>query len=171
MWNSRFRAQLISGFLVTCGLLSSIYATNTIAIEPFTRNTWAQLTARSQTTPLVVMFWSLDCPHCGSNMALLNRFKPPLQLVTVATDALELTPELQHRLRQYAAGGRGFALNFAFADTPERLRYSVDRSWRGELPVLYMLRAGAAPERLTGQIDAAQLSAVLTASAKASSKP
>jgi hypothetical protein len=59
---------------------------------------------------------------------------------------------------------RGRRAAHAFGGKPGRLRYSVGTTWRGELPVLFVLQAGKSPHRLVGQIDVAQLQKALTES-------
>ena len=167
MWNEKFR----DSYLWAAALLLIVSTTKTIAndgvVKAFDRSTWASLQASTeppQAAPLIVMFWSLDCAHCGSNMQLLNRFQAPLRVATVATDALSERADIAKRMREY--GSRvGASPAYAFADEPARLRYIVDKTWRGELPVLYVLQAGRAPQRLVGAIDVAQLQAALNKAA------
>ena len=159
--------KINSSYLWVAALLLSALTTKTIAndgvVKAFERTTWASLQASTEqpkAAPLIVMFWSLDCAHCGSNMQLLNRFQAPLRIATVATDALGEGAEIAKRMREYGARVAESPA-YAFADEPARLRYSVDKTWRGELPVLYVLQAGRAPQRLVGAIDTVQLQAAL----------
>ncbi len=116
-------------------------------IAPFTVTSFATLHAKaSADAPVIAMFWSLDCAHCSEGVALLKQVQGKAQIVSVATDDIAQQSDLAHHLQHH---GNTFAA-YAFADTPEKLRYSVDKKWRGETPVFYVLKPGRVPVKFLG---------------------
>ena len=124
----------------------------------FGRGSWAELLRAHQGRPLVVHFWSLSCAPCLVELPQwreAQRRHPGMDLVLVSTDPLEDAPKMEHRL---AKAGLGKVENWAFADDfAERLRFEIDKSWRGELPMTRMIHGSGASEAITGTVSAATL--------------
>ncbi len=116
-------------------------------IHPFTASSFASLkTQATADKPVIAMFWSLDCVHCSEGVALLKRVQGMAQIVSIATDDISQQSLLVQHLHQH----HNRFITYAFDDTPEKLRYSVDKKWRGETPVFYILKAHAEPIKFLG---------------------
>jgi thiol-disulfide isomerase/thioredoxin len=127
-------------------------------ITPFNSSSFASFAAQATLTkPVIVMFWSLDCVHCSEGVALLKQVQASAQIISVATDDISLQNDLTHHLTHH---GNTFPA-YAFADTPEKLRYSVDKRWRGETPVFYVLKPDSRPIKFLGLPELTQLKAAL----------
>lgn len=128
------------------------------APKPFAADTPAALAKRFSGKPYVLAFWSVDCPHCQGELSLiakLLRERPGLPLLLVSVDAPELSPQVNARLNEL---GLGEADNWQFADArAERLRFVVDRKWRGELPRSYLFTGGRQTQAVSGALDEAAL--------------
>jgi hypothetical protein len=130
--------------------------------RPFDAATPAALARDFAGKPYILAFWSLECVHCQGELRLFARqlkARPDLPLVLVAADSPELAPAIAARL---AEAGLDPATHWAFADPlPERVRFAVDRKWRGELPRTYFFDAAHRAKAITGELREAQLSAWL----------
>jgi thiol-disulfide isomerase/thioredoxin len=128
--------------------------------RPFDAATPAALARDFAGKPYILAFWSLECVHCQGELRLLARYlktRPDLPLVLVAADTPELAPAIAVRLVEV---GLDPAVHWAFADPmPERVRFAVDRKWRGELPRTYFFDAAHRIKSITGELREAQLSA------------
>lgn len=104
----------------------------------FTSRSFSEIRAANEGRPLVVSFWSVNCEPCKAEMAVLKRMHrahPAVRVVLVSADPPALRPIVVRFLHRNDLGG--FEI-WQFGDEPEeRLRYSVDRTWRGELPRAY----------------------------------
>ncbi|MEW5887787.1 MAG: TlpA family protein disulfide reductase [Pseudomonadota bacterium] len=112
--------------------------------------------------PFALVLWSLDCSHCREEMKLLARAKrrhPRLDLVFVSTDGPDAAAEVARTL---ATAGLGSAESWVFgAEAPEKLRWSIDRKWRGELPRTYLYDAAHQATGISGRLPRERLSAWL----------
>lgn len=138
-------------------LISSILGVNAAcadAPKPFAADTPAALAKRSAGKPYVLAFWSVDCAHCQGELALiakLLRERPDLPVALVSVDAPGLSPQVNARLAEL---GLAQADNWQFADArAERLRFAVDRQWRGELPRSYLFAGGRQVQAVSGALD------------------
>ena len=132
--------------------------------KPFTAESPAQLKASHAGQPYILAFWSLECSHCQAELkilAALRRQYPGLPLVLVSTDAWEAAPAVARRLAEL---GLDDADNHLFADAmPERVRFAVDRKWRGELPRTYLFDKNQVATSFTGAVSEATLAAWVAA--------
>ncbi len=121
-------------------------------LKPFTPESLAQITASRAGTPFVLAFWSLTCTHCQQELADFGR-RQTANLVLISTD----TPAEREAIRAtLARHGLEKAEVWVFADEfAERLRYTVDRGWYGELPRSYFYAADGSRRAVTGRPDAA----------------
>lgn len=109
-------------------------------LRVFTARSFAAIREAADGGPLVVAFWSTTCAPCAEELGLLARLHrdfPRVKVVLVAADAPELRPKVERFLSRYAMGSVEL---WQFGDESEdRLRYSVDHAWRGELPRAYFI--------------------------------
>lgn len=123
-------------------------------IKPFVTGSHAQILAQHRDRPLILAFWSLTCAHCQEEFALLRAFArahPDVALVLVSTDTPRDNETIAVTLRD--RGLDGIAAWVFADDVPERLRFEVDRRWRGELPRTYLHRPDGSVQALSGKLD------------------
>jgi len=105
--------------------------------------------------PHIVAFWSTTCPACLEEMPVwrdLLRGRPDVALSLVSADGPPDAAAVRQRLAEF---GLGEQPTWIFADERvEKLRYSIDRSWRGELPRTYLFDAQGRAEVVTGRVEA-----------------
>ena len=105
--------------------------------------------------PHIVAFWSNTCPPCVEEMPVwrdLLRNRPDVALSLVSTDGPPDAVAVRQRLAEL---GLGQHPSWIFADERvEKLRYTIDRGWRGELPRTYLFDAQGRMEVVTGRVEA-----------------
>lgn len=128
------------------------------APKPFAADTPAAVAKRFAGKPYVLAFWSVDCPHCQGELALIARLlreRPDLPVLLVSVDPPDLSPQVSARLTEL---GLIQANNWQFADArAERLRFVIDRQWRGELPRSYLFAGGRQVQVISGALSEAVL--------------
>ena len=94
----------------------------------------------------IAILWSIDCPPCFKELALLQELTEQLKgelkerfskvnVVLIATDDEQYRESVNKTLVEFQLENMD---NWIFANSsPERLRYSIDPSWYGELPRAY----------------------------------
>ena len=126
----------------------------------FVRGSFAEILKHHEGKPLVVNFWSVTCPPCMAEMPLwknLRETSPEIGFVLVATDSPEQESRIDRILNRY---GLAEADSWVFADPfIERLRYDVDKKWRGELPRTYFIDKNGNQTGHSGIVEAAALKA------------
>ncbi len=120
-------------------------------LRHFVSGSMQQIDEAYRGKPYVLLLWSLDCVHCGEELIVfgkLARETPRLPVVIVATDSPQEKTALIARLKKY---GIAQQQNWVFADkVPERLRYEIDRKWRGEVPRSYFFDREHHAQAITG---------------------
>jgi thiol-disulfide isomerase/thioredoxin len=106
--------------------------------------------------PFVLSLWSVHCEPCRHEMALWNslqRKHPTLRVVLVAADPPSDHERVKRFLQRYDPGP---VESWWYADDfEERIRFSIDPKWRGELPRTYFFDAQHRVTARTGLPDAA----------------
>lgn len=119
--------------IVTLGLTKTADAAE--AVRPFVSGSLQQILNTREGKPFILVFWSLECQFCPTELKMIGEFKrryPKLDVVFVATDTLQEVSQLADRAKHY---GTDKMEQWVFAeDMPERLRFEIDRRWYGEVP-------------------------------------
>ncbi len=146
------RAGLFA-LLVFCALPSTAGE-----LHPFTGESLPAIQRQFAGRPFILTLWSLTCHHCARELRSLGRLarsERNLPLVIVSTDTPAEAAEIRAALKRF--GLERFD-TWVFADAvPERLRYSIDPAWRGELPRTYLFDAAHRREPHSGLLKEAQL--------------
>lgn len=123
---------------------------------PFTAQSLAAIRQTHAGKPFVLSFWALHCEPCRDEMAVWRAVKqehPALPIVLVCTDAPKDAATIAAFFAKYPPGP---VEKWVFADAfTERVRYAVDKSWRGELPKTYFFDAVHQAEVRSGKVDSA----------------
>lgn len=111
-------------------------------LQSFDANSLAAIRTAHAGKPFVLAFWSVYCEPCRQEMGLwkeIGRKHPDVPIVLVTTDAPGDRAAVMAFLERHSPGR---VENWAFADEfSERVRFAVDRGWRGELPRTYFFDA------------------------------
>jgi thiol-disulfide isomerase/thioredoxin len=135
-------------------LLSNAVVADHINLRPFDANSMATIRVQYAGQPFVLAFWSTGCEPCRKEMTLWRGLKlryPHMPIVLVAADGPGAQNGITAFLMRYNPGP---VQHWMFADEfAERVRYSVDKSWRGELPRTYFFDAAHVAEAHSGLLD------------------
>lgn len=146
------------------------------AIEPtvraFDAATLAEVRMQQSGRPFVVVFWSVTCEPCRDELALLAslvRRYPAVRVLLVAADPPERRDVVRRTLALYDL--KGIELWQFGEQSPERIRYAVDRGWRGELPRTYFHDSAHRVTAFTGCVTPEEFEAWLARAAAVTPAP
>lgn len=143
-----FKLSLLLGFLLS----QQVFADQ---LKPFVADSRVQIEKAHQGQPMIVAFWSLDCSYCLDELSTLGEFvkqHPKVKLVLVNTDGLSTAKEVVKAMKQIRLPVTYEAWQFSEPDE-ERLRYSVDKAWYGELPRTYFYNQSHQVKAVSGSPD------------------
>lgn len=104
----------------------------------FTADSFAQIKAQYQGQEFLLGLWSVDCPPCLAELMFMGeliQLNPDLPYVLISTDPIEERQSAVEFLEDFGLSGME---SWMFADSfVERLRFSIDPGWYGELPRSY----------------------------------
>jgi thiol-disulfide isomerase/thioredoxin len=150
---------LALGLLSARGLAATA-AAPVADLRPFTATSLAGIREANAGRPFVLAFWSLHCAPCKDEIELLasiHRKYPGIAIILVATDP----PADQTRVARFLSRIKlGRIETWSFADDfVEKVRFSVDRTWRGELPKSYFFDSAHVPTVHSGTPERAWVEA------------
>lgn len=106
--------------------------------------------------PFVLALWSVHCAPCIEDLPLWKQMRalhPGVPIVLVAADPAEEAPRVTTLLARYGLGrDPGWIFGEAYV---EKLRFAIDRTWRGELPRTYFHDREHRAHTVTGRVDTA----------------
>lgn len=132
----KLRMRTLLGFAAAL-----LVATAAVAGEPrvFDADSMRAIEQEHAGAPFIVAVWATDCPPCRRELALLSGFSadhPEVPVVLIATDPPDNVEAVDRVLESFALPG---ADAWRFGDAgAERLRYTIDPDWRGEMPRSYL---------------------------------
>lgn len=122
-------------------------------VHLFGQGSYQAILKENEGQPFLLSLWSIDCPPCHQEMAMLGKFlkrHPQMKLILIGTDQRKDLGALKSILDKYQLGS---TQNWVFSqDVPERLRYEIDPRWYGELPRSYFFDAAHARIAKSGQL-------------------
>jgi thiol-disulfide isomerase/thioredoxin len=121
---------------------------------PFDMNTRKVIERRYIDQPLIISFWSIDCPYCIDDLKKLGKAlskNTNVKLITVCVDGKESAKKAERILSQANLPKHE---KYQYAEVDEdRLRYNIDPAWYGELPRTYFYDAAHQVTPLSGKIS------------------
>jgi thiol-disulfide isomerase/thioredoxin len=121
---------------------------------PFDMNTRKVIEKRYIDQPLIISFWSIDCPYCIEDLKKLGKAlskNTNVKLITVCVDGKESAKKAERILSQANLPKHE---QYQYAEVDEdRLRYNIDPAWYGELPRTYFYDAAHQVTPLSGKIS------------------
>ncbi len=121
---------------------------------PFDMNTRKVIEKRYIDQPLIISFWSIDCPYCLDDLKKLGKAlskNTNVKLITVCVDGKESAKKAERILSQANLPKHE---QYQYAEVDEdRLRYNIDPAWYGELPRTYFYDAAHQVTPLSGKIS------------------
>ncbi|MEM8662044.1 MAG: hypothetical protein AAGF35_14260 [Pseudomonadota bacterium] len=131
--------SLVAALLFTALPIHTANADGNPPLMQFNSQSLETIEQRFGSERLLVSLWSIDCPPCLKEIALLSRLLgdgASYQLVLINTDGPGARAEAESTLAQFDLPGSSL---WIFGEEPaERLRFSIDPDWRGEMPRSYL---------------------------------
>jgi len=129
---------------------------------PFEINTRNVIEKKYLNQPLIISFWSIDCPYCIDDLKKLGKAlskNKNVKLTTVCVDGKESAKKAE-RILNLAHLPEHERYQYAEVDE-DKLRYSIDPTWYGELPRTYFYDKAHQVTPLSGKISNSFLDAWL----------
>jgi thiol-disulfide isomerase/thioredoxin len=141
--------------VIFCIICVLAHQANATSIKPFTISSRQEIEKMHQGRAFILAFWSLDCVYCLDELAILAKFTtqhPKVKLVMVNTDGQSTASEINQALKKFNLPANIEMWQFSESDD-ERLRYSIDKQWYGELPRTYYYDKAHQIKSLSGSPD------------------
>ena len=129
-------------FLILGILLSCITSTSEIvALEPFSKEVFNQIKVKNLNKQWLMVLWSVDCPPCYKELALLQKLRSENQLAPVVIinvdDDNEVSAQRERVISKFQLADLS---NYYFKNGQGDVqRYTIDSQWYGELPRSYFI--------------------------------
>jgi len=112
--------------------------------QPFSLKTFNALKHKNLGQQWAVILWSVDCPACFKELALVNKLRqeqPDLAIVFINADENAVDNEaFAERAKIIVDYGMGNLPNLYFSyNQATKSRYQIDPQWYGELPRSYFI--------------------------------
>lgn len=130
-----------------CGGLLGLLASGLAVAEedhfkPFTADSFAAIKEQYAGQEFLLGLWSVDCPPCLVELDMMGQLlelNPDLPFVLISTDSIADRQAAVEYLEDFGLDQRE---SWMFADSfEERLRFTIDPAWYGELPRSYFFDA------------------------------
>lgn len=132
----------LAKLVVTVSLLNLSAIAAADNFQPFTVNSFNDIKAEFGEQEFLVGLWSVDCPPCLVELQMMGellQMNPDLPFVLISTDPIDSREEAELFLEDFSLHKMQ---SYMFADSfTERLRFSIDSNWYGELPRSYFFTA------------------------------
>jgi len=140
--------------LLSSALLCSTSFAIADNIKAFTAESFEEIKASFAGQEFLLGLWSVDCPPCMVEMEFMAELlilNPDIPYVLVSTDPIDQRDYSAEFLEDVGLGDKE---SWMFADSfVERLRFSVDPNWYGELPRSYFFDKDHAMQSHSGIVS------------------
>lgn len=106
----------------------------------------------------IMLLWSLDCAPCIEELPMLSEFHkhhPEVKIIMVSTDEQTRSSELLELMRMNKLSD---IHHWMFEiQASQRIRYSIDPGWYGELPRSYFYSSGKRVDAISGKLNKSDL--------------
>lgn len=140
-------------------------------LKSFTVGSYQQILTGHAKQPFMLVIWSLTCPSCVKDMALLNQLhqsRPEIKIVMLATDDVSEAAQVQELLVKNSLTA---VENWIYAeDNTQKLNYEIDPQWYGEQPRTYFFDAEHQRTGVSGVITKADYESMFDKMLKTQSK-
>lgn len=134
--------------------MMSVTAASADDLNPFVKGSWQQILKSHAGRPTIVHFWGMTCGPCRVEMPRWGAFlatHPAVDMVTIDTDIVASAPGAAEAFlasaQVPATDGWRFADSFA-----EKLYFSVDPTWQGEIPLTLLIGRDGGVTRKLGAV-------------------
>jgi len=123
-------------------------------LRSFIPGSYQQILTEHANQPFMLVIWSITCPSCLKDMALLNevhKAHPDFKIIMLTTDDLSADTDI---LTILTKNDLARLENWAYADeNTQKLQYEIDPKWYGELPRTYFFNATHQRDGVSGVLS------------------
>jgi thiol-disulfide isomerase/thioredoxin len=124
------------------------------ALKPFISGSYQQLLTSNAGKPFVLAVWSITCPSCIKDMAVLSavhKAHPKVNIVMLSTDDIAESAEAQKIL---TSNHLAELENWIYAEeNTQKLQFDIDPKWYGELPRTYFFDKAGQRDGVSGVLS------------------
>ncbi|MFI3135782.1 MAG: hypothetical protein QX197_03300 [Methylococcaceae bacterium] len=124
------------------------------ALNAFTFGSYQKILAKQAKQPFILVIWSITCPSCVKDMALLSTLHknwPALKMIMLSTDDIAESEQVKAVL---AKNQLAELENWVFAEeNAQKLNYEIDPDWYAELPRTYFFDAAHVRQGVSGVLS------------------
>ena len=122
-------------------------------VQPYRVGQWPEIMARHQGRPFIVHLWGITCGPCLAELPQWGKFvarHPDIPVVFIEMDQAPLPVVLR-----YVSDSRLTQSEHRVLVDPfdEYVRYEIDPTWRGELPLTLLFSPDGKRQRVSGEFD------------------
>lgn len=147
-------------------ILVLLYSVNSAAKpQYFNQNSYQDILISNKDKHFIMLLWSLDCPPCIEEMPVISSFhkkNPAIEIIMVSTDEVSREGEIADLLIE--TGLQDLQQWVFQSGNYQRIRYSIDPTWYGELPRSYFYQFGKLNKKRSGRLTLRDLEQWLTSS-------
>lgn len=120
------------------------------ASRAFTARSYVQIVRSHAGRPLIVHFWSMTCEPCRAELATLgalHRRLPAVAIVLINVEPFSLAAQAVELRRHHLGDTEQWHV---IEPLDERLRFSVDPTWQGDIPRTLLISPRGQATRIQG---------------------
>jgi len=152
---SRLAYLFYVGCFVVFASVISVCANANAKSQVFSRGNFEQVKKANLGKQWLMVLWSVDCPACFKELALLKQIHQSQENIAVVLVNADDNQDVDDERNKIIASYKLSSLpNYYFADdTGDESRYIIDSNWYGELPRSYFVSAEGKFHGKSGLID------------------
>lgn len=155
------KTLLLAGSLLLIAQQAQATQDNQNELKQFLSTSFQQILDSRPGQPLMLTIWSKTCTICMQKMPLLSELKkawPDIHVITLSTDDIADGNQIREILTEF---NLDTAENWIFADSnAQKLRYTIDSKWFGELPRTYFIDKTRQRKGISGGLTREQYESV-----------
>ena len=135
-------------------LLANLAHADAPTLKPFNTGSYQQIVNEQAGKPFMLAIWSITCPSCIKDMAVLNELHkahPDLKIIMLSTDDISETASAQEILVKNQLTD---IEHWIYAEeNTQKLQYEIDPKWYGELPRTYFFDKAGQRDGVSGALS------------------
>ena len=148
------RAKFLTLLFIGLAILANVAQAESPILKPFTSGSYQQILTGNAGKPFMLAVWSITCPSCIKDMAVLNavhKAHPELKIIMLSTDDIAESAEAQKIL---ANNQLAELENWIYAEeNTQKLQFDIDPKWYGELPRTYFFDKAGQRDGVSGVLS------------------
>jgi thiol-disulfide isomerase/thioredoxin len=148
------RSKRLILLFIGLAIFANIVLAESPTLKPFTSGSYQQLLTSNAGKPFMLAVWSITCPSCIKDMAVLNavhKAHPEVKIVMLSTDDIAESAEAQKILTSNQLTD---VEQWIYAEeNTQKLQFEIDPKWYGELPRTYFFDKAQQREGVSGVLS------------------